>query len=67
MYYVYEKWERDPIIVSFDEQSSSIYTIPFPAVTICPETKVKASELNISHTFELVRKNQLNESMDEER
>ncbi|XP_065087701.1 pickpocket protein 28-like [Ochlerotatus camptorhynchus] len=66
-YYIYEKWERDPIIVSFDQQSSSIYSIPFPAVTICPETKVKASELNISHTFELVRKNQLNESMDEER
>lgn len=66
-YSIYEKWQRDPIIVSFDQQPSSIFSIPFPAVTICPETKVKVAELNITHTFELVRKNQLNESMDEER
>ncbi|XP_055535261.1 pickpocket protein 28-like isoform X2 [Wyeomyia smithii] len=67
MYAVIEKWLKDPIIVSFDHQPSSIYSIPFPAVTICPETKVKASELNVSHTFQLVRSGELNESMDAER
>lgn len=64
---VYEERKRDPIIISFDQQTSSIYSIPFPAVTICPETKVKSSVLNMSHTFELVRKNKLNETIDEER
>ncbi|XP_058834797.1 pickpocket protein 28-like [Topomyia yanbarensis] len=64
---VYERWLIDPIIVSFDHQAASIYTIPFPAVTICPETKVKASELNVSHTFMLVRNGELNETIDKER
>lgn len=67
VYNVYEEWQRDPIILSFDQQTSSVFAIPFPAVTLCPETKVKASVLNMSHTFELVRKNKLNESVDEER
>ncbi|XP_062555533.1 pickpocket protein 28-like [Armigeres subalbatus] len=67
VYTIYEEWQRDPIIVSFEQKTSSIYSIPFPAVTICPETKVKTSVLNMSQTFELVRKNKLNETIDEER
>ncbi|XP_055622259.1 pickpocket protein 28-like [Toxorhynchites rutilus septentrionalis] len=67
VYSVYEKWERDPIIISLDKQPSSIYTIPFPAVTICPETKVKTSELNFTHAFSLLRTGFLNESKDGER
>ncbi|XP_053687608.1 pickpocket protein 28-like isoform X2 [Sabethes cyaneus] len=67
MYSIVEKWLDNPIIVSFDRDHSSIYSVPFPAVTICPETKVKASVLNVSHTFQLVRSGKLNESMDGER
>ncbi|XP_061393668.1 pickpocket protein 28-like [Musca vetustissima] len=33
------KWKDRPVIVSFSESSVDISKIPFPAVTICPETK----------------------------
>ncbi|CAG9838696.1 unnamed protein product [Diabrotica balteata] len=36
---VYKKWLRAPVIVSFATKETPIYSIPFPAVTICPETK----------------------------
>ncbi|ERL91445.1 hypothetical protein D910_08775, partial [Dendroctonus ponderosae] len=36
---IYRKWESSPIIVSFSTREKPIYEIPFPAVTICPESK----------------------------
>lgn len=33
------KWEGRPVIVSFDDKSTPISTIPFPAITICPTNK----------------------------
>ncbi|XP_058456441.1 pickpocket protein 28-like [Malaya genurostris] len=60
--------DKDVLLVErFDHQAASIYTIPFPAITICPETKVKSSELNVSHTFQLAQRGQLNETIDRER
>ncbi|XP_013101819.2 pickpocket protein 28-like [Stomoxys calcitrans] len=36
---LYGKWCETPVIVSLSEKSTPIWNIPFPAVTICPETK----------------------------
>lgn len=36
---IYVKWITAPVIVSFSEKSTPVYQIPFPAVTICSETK----------------------------
>ncbi|KAL5275289.1 hypothetical protein ACFFRR_001294 [Megaselia abdita] len=36
---VYNKWNETPVIVSFSEKSTPVWQIPFPAVTICSETK----------------------------
>ncbi|XP_073819618.1 pickpocket protein 28-like [Musca autumnalis] len=36
---IYEKWTETPVIVSFSEKSTPVWSIPFPAVTICSETK----------------------------
>ncbi|KAH0821873.1 hypothetical protein GEV33_000918 [Tenebrio molitor] len=35
----YSKWENSPVIVSFATTETPIWKTPFPAVTICPETK----------------------------
>lgn len=35
----YIKWVETPVIVSFSEKSTPVWNIPFPAVTICSETK----------------------------
>ncbi|XP_048520025.1 pickpocket protein 28 isoform X2 [Dendroctonus ponderosae] len=43
---VYEKWNDSPVIVSFDTRETKLDSIPFPAVTICPETKSVTSKFN---------------------
>jgi amiloride-sensitive sodium channel len=40
VYEIYCKWQVNPSSFIVQEETS-IYDIPFPAVTICPETKVK--------------------------
>ncbi|ALC49619.1 rpk [Drosophila busckii] len=35
----YTKWNATPVIVSFAEKSTPVWNIPFPAITICSETK----------------------------
>jgi acid-sensing ion channel, other len=53
---VYQKWQNHPVIVSFDEQTTSISTIPFSAVTFCPENKFKSSMFNLSNTDDPISK-----------
>jgi acid-sensing ion channel, other len=48
---VYLKWNQNPVIVSFANRPTSVWDIPFPAVTICPETKVEAYKLNITKMY----------------
>lgn len=45
---IYEKWQLSPVIVSFAEKSTPVWQIPFPAVTICPETKALMKFVNFS-------------------
>uniref|UniRef100_A0A1S4HE31 Amiloride-sensitive sodium channel, other n=2 Tax=Anopheles gambiae TaxID=7165 RepID=A0A1S4HE31_ANOGA len=44
----YVKWNQVPIIVTFSEKTTPVWDIHFPAITICPETKVSAEKLNIT-------------------
>jgi acid-sensing ion channel, other len=48
---VYLKWTENPVIVSFSNRPTSIWHIPFPAVTICPETKADSSLFNITEMY----------------
>lgn len=48
---VYVKWDQSPVIVSFAEKSTPVWEIPFPAVTICPETKANVSLLNFTALY----------------
>lgn len=36
---LYKKWSESPVIISFASKETSIDSIPFPAVTICSESK----------------------------
>ncbi|EDS40227.1 pickpocket [Culex quinquefasciatus] len=42
---MYRKWDENPVIVTFDKVTP-VWAIPFPAVTICSETKVVWSKVN---------------------
>lgn len=48
---VYERRQIRPVMISFAKGLSSTSEIPFPAVTICPESKVSRDELNLSDVF----------------
>ncbi|XP_058464040.1 pickpocket protein 28-like [Malaya genurostris] len=47
----YRKWNESPVIVSFVERPTSVWQIPFPAVTICPEAKSAFWKLNFTAQF----------------
>lgn len=48
---IYNKWQQTPVIVSFADKSTPIWSIPFPAVTICAETKALKNEIDFSRSF----------------
>lgn len=54
---VHKKWQKSPVIVSFAERYTRVSEIPFPAVTICPETKARSSLLNFTYLYNLWKNN----------
>lgn len=44
-------WKEKPILVSLATQDLGIWEIPFPATTICPETKITNTCLNYTVTL----------------
>ncbi|KAL1122050.1 hypothetical protein AAG570_003456 [Ranatra chinensis] len=47
------KWKNSPVIISFSESSTPIWKVPFPAITICSETKSRATVYNFSGNYYL--------------
>lgn len=54
MHSAYDKWQTSPVIVTFDERTTPVWEIPFPAITICPDTKVPSRQLNYTHASHLI-------------
>jgi len=46
------KQETTPVIVSFADRPTNIWQIPFPAVTVCPTTKVRQTVFRSSKYFD---------------
>lgn len=47
------KWNETPVIISFAEKSTSIWSIPFPAITICPQTKALKEKFNFTDAYHI--------------
>ncbi|KAK4874086.1 hypothetical protein RN001_013446 [Aquatica leii] len=60
----YQKWVMSPVIVSFARSSTPVWKIPFPAITVCPETKTKQRVYNFTNEYH--RFNEHPENMTEE-
>ncbi|RZC41709.1 ASC domain containing protein [Asbolus verrucosus] len=43
---VYKKWEQSPVIINFANTGTPTYEIPFPAVTVCSESKSDEDAFN---------------------
>ncbi|XP_045451428.1 pickpocket protein 28-like [Melitaea cinxia] len=50
------KWNDSPVIVTFAETSTPVWQIPYPAVTLCAEMKVKQTSFNYTEYYNLKRK-----------
>lgn len=48
----FNKWYESPVIVHFASRSTPIWEIPFPAITICPETKLRQIHSNITWNYQ---------------
>lgn len=49
------KWNETPVTLSFTEKEATISMIPFPAITICPETKANKDKLDLMAAYEFVK------------
>lgn len=43
----YQSWLKDLVIIGFDKDSYHISSIPFPAITICLETKARKKQFDL--------------------
>ncbi|KAG4078929.1 hypothetical protein HA402_010881 [Bradysia odoriphaga] len=50
----YRKWDHNPVIVTFSEKMTHLKHLPFPAVTICPETKSRKSIFDYRATLKKI-------------
>ncbi|CAK1555788.1 unnamed protein product [Leptosia nina] len=50
---VWIKWNESPVIVSFAETSTPVWQIPYPAVTVCIETKAKGTLFSFTDYYHL--------------
>ncbi|XP_053658997.1 pickpocket protein 28-like [Anopheles marshallii] len=48
IYKTYVKWNQVPIIVTFSEKTTPVWDMHFPAITICPETKISVAKFNFT-------------------
>lgn len=63
---IYDKWQYTPVIVSFAEKSTPVWQIPFPAVTICPETKAMKKHVDMTKGYIYTRVGMRDNLTDEE-
>lgn len=48
---IWDKWNNNPVIVSFAEKSTPVWQIPFPTVTVCTETKGRQTAFNFTEMY----------------
>ncbi|XP_067647186.1 pickpocket protein 28 [Eurosta solidaginis] len=48
---IWDKWNNNPVIVSFAEKSTPVWQIPFPTVTVCTETKGRQTVFNFTEVY----------------
>lgn len=52
---IWMKWRTYPVIMTLTERDSSIASIPFPMVTICPQTKTYQSKLDVTSAYRTLK------------
>lgn len=45
---IYNKWQRSPVIVSFENKQMPVVNLPLPAITVCPTVKSQFRHFNFT-------------------
>ncbi|KAL3267548.1 hypothetical protein HHI36_011668 [Cryptolaemus montrouzieri] len=64
---IIDKWNQSPVLVSLATNEEPIFKVPFPAVTICPETKITRQCLNYSRVLRFRKAKRDNEISQQEK
>lgn len=59
---IWWKWHDRPVLMSFNDKTSSVGSIPFPAVTICSTKKFTTDKVNIAKITELLNEIEINQT-----
>ncbi|GLG96278.1 Pickpocket protein 11 [Gryllus bimaculatus] len=55
---MWKRWRDSPVIIAMDERQRAVWDIPFPAITVCPKTKMRATLFNFSQAYDRVKNGQ---------
>ncbi|XP_068915305.1 pickpocket protein 28-like isoform X1 [Tenebrio molitor] len=61
----WRKWDENPVFISFSKTPKQVWEIPFPAVTICPEAKIKTKIFNFTYYYNALFKENNNLTAEE--
>ncbi|XP_061513414.1 pickpocket protein 28 [Anopheles gambiae] len=53
----HQKWIEKPMIVSFSAKPIPVWKLPFPAITICPQSRIDVEKFNITEVYLRARAN----------
>lgn len=56
IYEMYDNWQQRVVIVSFADDVTPVWDIPFPAITICPTIKIQ-QEFKLYKYFQYITNN----------
>lgn len=48
---ILKKYQNSPVVVGFATKDYPIFDIPFPSVTICPESKCSVTKFNFTEVY----------------
>lgn len=58
MFKMYEKWDENPVTIVYGSELMPVSTIPFPAITICSQSKSRTGTLNMTWALQMMDQNQ---------
>lgn len=61
----WNKWEENPVIINYNQKSTYVLEVPFPAITICPETKTRRKIFNYTEMSYIAMSKQFDMDNDE--
>lgn len=54
---IYKKWETSPVVVTFATRETPNLMIPFPSITICPDTKSSPRKFDYAKYYRILKEN----------